>query len=415
MDAIEGTHSMGVRRFLFLIIVLGMVSGETQAQSVCSGNITGANGKPMPLAHASLLTAEGASVVKRVQVSDKGAFALTVPHTGFWRLRFSGVGYVDQDLALYVPDGNPINMEVALGCYRYIPGEPPMTVFGSFNLWSIPNAISLQKNPDGTFSADIPATTDSITFRIRGFKDADGVEGVRNASYVLNPQGLYDARIKVTSGTAHVVVEPREMDKAGKHAKVSFSKGSDQTLRISAAFQEWWDGERAYFAEQLVAGMDRDRLDPTVPDWKEFTARLLRQAETEKDALVRSVASLVYVSAAMKSRKIDTAAVTRCMKNLSPTSPAWAIHPNILSYAARVASWSTRVRDKYLQTALEHNPERAVRVAVLCNEFMIAFNADQDAKAAKYYDLLKSKYGDTQAAKDVLKGHPRPDTPANEK
>jgi hypothetical protein len=406
---------MVARRIGIIALVLLTLCGQSVAQTVCVGTVTGAGGKPMPLAYASLLTPEGGSILQTVQASDKGAFALTVPRVGIWRLRFSGVGYADEDLALYVPDTNPITIEVALGCYKYLSGEPPLSVVGDFNLWSIPNAVPLRRLLDGTYGADIPASTDSITLRIRGHKDGDGAEGIRGARYVINSQGLYDARVKVDGGSAHVVFDPRVLDRSNRHPQVSFIKASDQTARISAVFQKWWDGERAYFAEQLVAGMDRERLDSTVPDWGKFTSSLLQQAKTEKDPLVRAIASLAYISTALKSRKMDTAAVTRCMKSLSPTSPAWSIHPNILSYAARVTSWSTRLRDKYLQTALEHNPERAVRVAVLCNEFMIAFNADQDAKAAKYYDLLKSKYGDTQAAKDVFKGHPRPDTPAKEK
>jgi hypothetical protein len=406
---------MVVRRIGIIALVLIALCGQSAAQTVCTGTVTGAGGKPMPLAYASLLTPEGGSILQTVQASDKGEFNLTVPRVGIWRVRFSGVGYADEDLALYVPDTNPITIEVALGCYKYLPGEPPLTVVGDFNLWSIPNAVPLKRLLDGTYSADIPASTDSITLRIRGHKDGDGAEGIRSARYVINSQGLYDARVKVDGGSAHVVFDPQALDRSNRHPQVSFIKASDQTARISAVFQKWWDGERAYFAEQLVAGMDRGRLDSTVPDWGKFTSSLLQLVETQKDPLVRAIASLAYISTALKSRKMDAAAVTRCMKSLSPVSPMWAVHPNILSYGVRNTSWSNRVREKYLQEALEHNPERGVRVAVVCNEFTIAIEADQDAKAARYYDLMKVKYSDMQSAKEVMKRYPRPDVPARKK
>ncbi len=397
-----------------LIVVAFCVVAWCQAhgQCVCSGSVTGLRGKILPAAHVALMTPDRTSVVQIVQASPEGKYCLTVPRPGFWALRFTGVGYADESIALYAPGSAPVTLNVALGGYHYIPGEPPLTVGGDFNLWSIATAVPLTRGSDGTFSADVPVVGDSVTFRIRGYRDGDGVEGIAGATYVLNSKGGYDARVKATGGTARVTVDPSQLDRSGTRVQVEFG-GPEQSRRIVDAVREWWEGDEAYTAEQLVAAMGRPHFDTTVTDWNAFTQRVLHRADAEKDPLVRSVCALAYVSVGLKSRHRDVAALTRCMGRLFATSPVWVLNPIAISSAVRGTSWSAPQREKYIQAAVGRNPYPSVRVAVICTEFTSALNADQNRKAARYYDLLMDRYGDTPAAKELRKSYPRPEVPAD--
>ena len=87
-------------------------------------------------------------MVQIVQASPDGKYALTVPTTGLWALRFTGVGYAAESIALYVPGSTPVTLSVALGGYHYISGEPSLTVVGDFNLWT--TAVPLTRGSDGT-------------------------------------------------------------------------------------------------------------------------------------------------------------------------------------------------------------------------------------------------------------------------
>jgi hypothetical protein len=398
-----------VRRCVLGVLFFCGVTGIVMAQTPCSGKVTGPGGKTLPAAHVSLLAPTRASVLQIVKASTGGAFELTIPHSGYWVLRFAGVGYDGLDVALYVPDAKEINLTVALGSHFYLEGQPELSVIGDFNLWKIPSAVPLKRGKDGVYTAEIPVTTDSIAFRIRGYRDGDGVEGIRGAVFVLNREGSYDARIKTSGGLARVVVDTRLLDHSSVRSRLRFAQASRQTKDIALAVKEWWDQENAYFANQMAESMERKPLHNAPRDWGAYTARMFQQEEAERDSVVRAVRSLAYLSAAMKSRTKDRASITKALGHLPATSPAWALNPVVLSTAVRSATWSDSVREDYVHAMIEHNPERAIRLAVLLNEFMIALDTDKDAKAARYYDILTAEYADTPEAKEILKKYKRPE------
>jgi hypothetical protein len=408
----EGIRAMRVHVVVLAVGVLFALPSQLPAQSTCSGRVTGPGGKTLPAAHASLLTPNRSAVSQSAHAAKNGTFVLTIPHPGYWVLRFSGVGYANQDVALYVPDTNEIRLNVALGSYDYLTGQPALSVIGDFNLWKIPSAVPLKMGGHGVFTADIPATTDSIAFRIRGYRDGDGVEGIEDAAFVLNREGSYDARIKAAGGVARVIVDTRLLDRSGASCKVTFTHATEETRKIALAVKEWWDQEHAYFSNQMAEAMERKPLHKVPMDWGSFTAKLLRQEERERDLLVRPVRSLAYVSAALKARTKNSGSITRAMEHIPPTSPVWLLEPIALSTAVRVATWSDSVREKYIQTMIEHNLDRHARLAVLCNEFMIALDTDKDAKAARYYDLLAAEFAETPEAQEILKKYKRPDPSA---
>ena len=400
---------MRIRLFVLTVSLVLGVWVETPAQTICSGRITGSGGKDLPLAHATLLTPDAASVVQIAQASNDGVYRVTAPHPGFWVLRFTGVGYAAQKIALYVPSRSPVTLDVSLGCYHYLPGEPELTVVGDFNLWNIATAVPLLRDVDGTYSATIPTTKDSIEFRIRGYRDGDGVEGIRDASYVLNGEGAYNARIKASGGTARIVVDPRLLDRTGTATQIAFIAASERTRKIASAVREWWEGDHDYFLAQAQIAMGRKPLDTPVVDWNSLVASLLQQENKEHDSLVASVLALAHVSTGVKSRHKDVASLTKSLERLSPTSAVWSLNAIALSAAVRNTSWSKARREGYLQSAMQKNPERRVRVAVLFSEFAIAFQADANVKAARYYDQLTGEYGDTPEGKLVKKQYPRPE------
>lgn len=128
---------------------------------------------------------------------------------------------------------------------------------------------------------------------------------------------------------------------------------------------------------------------------------------------MRSVCALAYVSVALKSRHGDAVALTRCMNLLPATSPVWALNPMAMTSAVRGTTWPPPQRERYLEAAIVRNPSSSVRTTVICTEFTTALNADQNRKAARYYDLLMEKYGDTRAASELRRSYPRPVVPAD--
>jgi hypothetical protein len=405
-------------RISSFVLIVGMVCSQwswSAGQTECSGRVTEPGGGSLRAAYVLLLSADRASVLKSVQAMQDCTFRISLPHRGFWVLRFMGVGFAPHDVVLYVPDKKPICVDVALGCLRYLDGEGELSVIGDFNLWKVSNAVVLKKGNDGKYSAGIPSANDHITFRVRGYRDAEGVEGIRGASYVLNREYTLDAIVKTDGGVAHVEVDPDLLDRSNTSARVTFTKGSGQTQRIAAAVRTWWDGEQAHYSAQIDAAMGRIPAGGASSGWSDLVASLWEQAEAETESLSRSVCCLAYVSTALNLRQKDPAAVTKCMEHLSAISPVWALNPKWLSPVVRNTSWSAAVRERYLQTAMSRHPERAVRLAVLYSEFKLAFDAEDNAKAARYYDLLTGKYGDTPVGKQVRKEYPKPEPSAKTK
>ena len=398
---------MRVHHILFLIALLIGRSASLAAPIECRGMITGPDGKSLPRADVVLLTPDRVTIVATQRAGTDGSFTLAVPSKGLWVVRCMGVGGRLMDVALYVPDTRPIRMTVSLPTHRYLAGDPAMQVIGDFNLWSIPKAIALRQTTNGLFEAELPATTDTVTIRLRGYRDDEGVEGITNASYVLNAQGLYDARLPVVNGKAHVQVDPRKLYRSETPGTITFVQGSPRTQRIAQAIHAWWSGEDDYFAHQNDHALERVPAGTPMPDWNAFVGGLVRQAEAEKDTLVRAFWDLGFVCTTMKSKSRTIEKFSRSLARMGATSIAWSYSPNTLCYAARNAKWEHTAIERYVKTAMDRHPDPVVRRRVLFNEFVIAFNADQDIKAAKYYTVLTTKYADTPEGRQTLKEYPR--------
>ncbi len=399
---------MRVRQLFALFIVLAILGASADAQSICSGTVTGPDRNPMPRADVSLLTPDRVTVLQTVRAAADGRFSLEVPAAGLWVVRCTGVGGRLTDIALYVPDSRPIRLSVSLPGHRYLAGELSLQVLGDFNLWSIPNAVALQRTPEGSYEAEIPTTKDSVTIRLRGYRDEDGVEGIVNASFLLNGQGIYDARIPAVQGKALVQVDTRRIDRSRAAAVITFDEASPRTKRIAGAIHAWWSGEDEYFAQQNDHALDRLPAGATLPDWNAFVAGLLRQADAEKDTLVRSFWDLGFVCTTMKTKSKAVENLARSLNRMRATSIAWSYSPNTLAYAVRNAKWSPSAIERYVRNAMDRHRDPVVRRRVLFNEFAIAFDAEKDARAAKYYKILTTKYADTPEGRQALKDYPDP-------
>jgi hypothetical protein len=398
---------MRVRLLAYILTVLVSASTSLDAQIVCSGTVSGPDRKPLPRADVALLTPDRVTVLTRVQTSPDGSFTLSVPRTGLWVVRCMGVGGRVIDVALYVPDKQPIRLAVTLPGHRYLAGDFALQAIGDFNLWSIPKAVTLQQTRPGIFEADLPATTDSVTIRLRGYRDDDGIEGIQHASFILDPKDLYDARLPVIDGKAHVMVDTRQLDRARAPAVIHFEEAPRRTQRIAAAMDAWWSGEEEYFAHQNDQAFDRVPTGTPLPDWNAFVAGLSREAEAETDTLVRSFWDLGFVCTTMKTKSKVIEKLAASLSRMRPTSIAWSYSPNTLGYAARNAQWKEPAVESYVKTAMERHPDVVVRRRVLFNEFAIAFNAEHDARARKYYKILTTKYADTPEGKLARKDYPQ--------
>ena len=400
---------MHLRRFVVLCIIAIGLWNSLAAQTTCSGTITGPNGKQLPAAHVDLLTAEQDSVVQRVIALPNGEYRIPVPHRGFWVLRYVGVGYEEHRLVLYVPSNAPMKIDIGLGCHHYLPGEPGLSVVGDFNLWNVVTAVPLKRDDDGTFRATFSVTKDSIEFRIRGYRDGDGIEGIKDAKFILHQDGKYNALIPAPGGTARIVVNPHLLDRSGSHAQTNFVDAPERTRKIAAAIDEWWEGEQNNFAAQADKAMGRAPLDTPVVEWGTLVANLLREENRERDSLVASVLALAHLSTGIGLRRRDAGSLTKSLERLSPTSVVWILNPGAMSIAVRSSTWPKARQMSYLETAIRKHPERTVRVAVLFSEFQIADAADSDPNAARYYKLLTGEYADTPQGKKARKDFPPPD------
>lgn len=406
---------MRVRLLCVALLMLSGMESPAAAQTVCSGTVTGPMGRALPAAHVTLQSPDRAENLTTVAISAGGAYSVAVPHTGLWVLRFTGIGYADQSVVLYVPDANPITVSVMLGAHRYNAGKIAPTVNGDFNLWNILNAVPMKKQKDGSYVATVPSKKDSVTFRIRGIRQMESVEGVRGARFLLNKEGSYDARIKVVNGKATVVLDMGQLDRSAAQSHVEFPNGTTQTREIAEAARIWWEGEAAYASGQLTRLFKGKSTGEEPPKWPEFAGKLLKNQEKARDPLVRSVWSLAYISTGLRLKHKDVAALNSCLEAIAPESPVWAIHPNVMSYAVRNSSWPKEQQRKYLESAMNNNPERSARVGVIFNEFIIAFQADDNSGAMPYYDLLMGEYADTPQGRMVAKQYQRPDEPKEKK
>ena len=172
-----------MRNLIYVIItVIFFLSAASDgiAQTIINGKVLSADGTPIVKAEIST-TVPGVQDIFaenriRVEVAEDGAYQLHVDRPGIYNLKVSGVFHHTMNIPLMVYDQPTLEMNILmLPIYfndgRYFKNEDYLQwirVLDSFNNYDFRSGEQFTLNSDGSISAMIPVTSDTMRIQVSG-------------------------------------------------------------------------------------------------------------------------------------------------------------------------------------------------------------------------------------------------------
>lgn len=375
------------------------------SKTIVSGKITGTRGEQIPLAIVFIGVPDHLQPERRVKAGRNGAYEVAIETKGVKLLRFTGALHKDYTIAVYVDEPKTIHLDVRLQTYDYGGDFDGMKVLGSFNDWYPPSAVSLQKQLDGTYAADIRSEVKKITYRLIGVPGG-GLAGTGADRFVYVQSQGYAAVAVPSRGIARIVFDPRRLVNPGELAGCAFGADDSVESRFTRVYDEvrLWNSAYASYLIKSVSDR-RSGLKQEPFDFESILSNLERQMRSEPNNIVRAELHLAYFEVLMKGKMADSLSARALLQEVHPGSVVWSLSPGMISSALDVAQYDDRMRNDYVANMIHDNPSVETVVRVLSYEFLRSLYGGDKESALRSYDIVVNQYGETPGAEEVARYH----------
>lgn len=388
-------------RIAALLLIMLFAVAPTLAQTQVKGKVTGADGKPMLMANVFLAQPNDAKTIRSVQADKDGNFKIAIDSAGIWILRFTGVYHQEYSVAFYIDKPTMINIEVRLETYTYLEDFRGVKVNGSFNNWYILRAVSMKKQPDGTYFAEIETKEDSIAYRLMYVRNGGQIEGTQADGYVYNGSMGYNSLIAAKGGKARIIFDPEKLARSTMPPKASFQHTDLVISKFAMIYEELQRYRKAYIlANQNFVREGKKRKEFTF-DWSGPLSSVEEQIKRETNDILCEELYLNYITIAMLAKSFDASIYKRSLDRISPASTVWSLNPHSIYYALGHSGFTEEQHEKYVQQVIDGNPVDRTKAALLLDEYMVAKLSEQKENARKYYDILVNRFGSSEEAKMI--------------
>jgi thiol-disulfide isomerase/thioredoxin len=390
----------------FAVLFLLATAAAAQPATV-TGTLTGADGAPLPVAHAELLRPGAEPSAARVVGAD-GGFTVASRGEGFVALRLTGLHHRALDVALWLDAGASVEVEARLAAYALADSLGDVRAQGDF-----PGAArTLEPQPDGTFAERFATRADTVAYRVSGVTADDfPIAGTAFDRVVLDADGGYTAVLDAPGDSVTITFDPTLLPQSDALPAVDFADPNSRASRTAAVLQSLDNrservyevrrrillGSRSASPEERQAALDRVmapfRLD-------EEDGRLEAALADETDPAVRQALLLNYVSVETDLAEKDPALGLKALDEIGPANPLWGLHPALvqraLDLAARADSAATAT---WMRSLLAEHTDAGARAFALLHGLETADRAGDEGAAEGYYALLEDDaYAETDPA-----------------
>jgi thiol-disulfide isomerase/thioredoxin len=390
-----------MRKLAFLAFMLCAFTATAQ-ETVITGRVTGADGKLLPMGHVHLVRYQTMEKPVTAEIGRDGKYLLKTTGTGLFSLQFTGANH---DMARFEPllldAPKTFTADASLKKLNYNKDFEELTVIGDFNNFSFENGLPMQKQPNGTYSVEIPTTAESVKYQIIGLT-VDGprsVNGTQSESYEYDGGGDYRSIVKAKNGVAKIVFDPKKLARSTAEEKVFVDEIGSRAFKEMAERINQASGKyrQAYFSHMMAKKpMAEFKFDLS----KEFDASF-KHAITKSPA-ERSAGLFEYLSlASLAMMNNDAAAfrpeiVRQALAETPATSWYWSVNPQA---AMSISKLSSDERFKNLPDDIASNhPDKNLRANVLSGLMESNYKNEHNETSLKYYNRLISEFPDSYQA-----------------
>src|SRR6185436_833298 len=97
-------------------------------------------------------------------------------------------------------------------------------IVGGFNNFSSQSARPMQKQPDGTYTAEFETSAAKCAYQLLGVtKSGNSVNGTQSEEYVYDVGGDYRSVLTTKNGRVKILFDPKALVRAEASARVRFA------------------------------------------------------------------------------------------------------------------------------------------------------------------------------------------------
>jgi thiol-disulfide isomerase/thioredoxin len=392
-----------MRTLILIVAILCVSVVYAQEQTVISGKLLGYDKKPMILAHVHILKTSNPKPIVQVKAKADGAFEISTKETGLLIVEFTGVNHMALDVPLLIEKPMKLDLSVILGTYAYADDMKDVKIMTDMTNYAFDKAQPMQKQSDGTFSIDLQATKDKVTYQILGAeKTGRSINGTQSDSYEFDDGGDYRSIVAAKEGKVKIVFDPAKALRSTVDGEAKFGDPNSTVAKIAAMQVEM--GKRTKLVspainEYVKAGGDWRKF---TYDWSADQASILARLKTEKDPIVRQGLLLSYIDTKAKYAKTADPAIGRqVFKEIPPDSKLWMMPTLPLMKVAGDLCGDENMYKEYLTQFLEKHPENALKQNLLMSLLMNAKMANDEKNLILYYEVAVKYFGDTPIGNSV--------------
>ena len=347
-----------MRRFLFplcLVLVCGCaapVEDTSDPDSVTiTGHILGAEGQPLERAHI----ASTRDIETGTYAAEDGSFSLQLSSAAD-TLRINGVRHRYERIPILAELGETVELEVRLAAPILESDPEKLTMVGDFGDYRTAGGVTMELQPDGSYTATLETEQEEIRYYIRGISSNPfGMQGPAER-YEMDNRSLV-AVLPVTDGRVEVRFDPSTL-RAGKETDeslIAFANPSSVSAKVSQ-FQRKFAAQRkayrnAYSEHRKSGSREPFEYDHSADlDWLEFCL------VAEQNPTVRA-----YMALSGLQQRLKTGDAENVLDNVPPTSPIWTlVSPGIALRALEESLGEETIR-AYVAELIDQHPNDSVR------------------------------------------------------
>jgi len=384
---------------LFYCLLLLFQGAVAQELTTIHGTLLGYDKRPMKKALVRLGAFTDGALIQTAEPRSDGVYALGTDRKGLMEIQFSGVDHALRSVWILVEGPDTIHLDIQLMTHTYVTDFTNVSVIGDFNNFNTSGGKKLEKQPDGTYAAQIETTEKKFAYQIAGLeRSGRTVNGQQAEEYVYDGDGDYKSIVSAKKGKVRIVLNPKTLTRGNSKVVVRFDDANRGRGQLSEILQDLRSESDAFIGlvQQAQASGKDPREVAKSYDWTKAIGRFEQELKSEKHPLLRQALFVGYF--ALGGEKKDSSLAASAIEEVPPISPLWVLSPPSMKapfYFARRDSEASA----YVEQAIDKNPEASVRAYLLFDGLMMATYASQTEKARKYYDRLTTDHADTRYAK----------------
>lgn len=390
--------------YVFCLALLNFC-GTALAETEVRGTVLGADGKAMKMAHVHLKVWNAPST-KGISypVAADGSFSFRA-EDGFATLEFTGVDHKIARMNPVYLCGEPVQLKVQLSPNTLPSSLKDVQLCGGFNDYLLKDAISMTKQADGSYVADVPSSAGSVGYQIILLGEGTMTEEVRPINGTQAESFKYDGNTssyrsfaKVENGKAHIVFNPALLATTEGTARTEYADVfSKKVQTILTAIQE-------NRSEVIKARMELQQGKTPSYNPVAVRAAIRKKCDAEKNPRLRELMMLQYldVTSLNKDAKSEDAVyIDEVLRVIPPTSRVWEYGDFLVLRAVQQSS--TPTNSEYLQRLLDQHPSVEFKARILYNLLYQYRNDGRKDDLAATYKRLQTEYPTSRAAQSAKK------------